>query len=132
MNEIKTFFQEYCRCVDGVTSEPSRSDEVYIQQMQKLSKWLNGNYSRLDTAMTGLAGEVGECCDLWKKLKFQGKELSEENRKKLIDELGDVCWYLSQAAMALGIGIEEIIEKNMQKICDRYPNGFSPNHTNNK
>ena len=130
MNEIKTFFQEYCRCVDGVTSEPSRSDEVYMQQMQKLSKWLNGNYSRLDTAMTGLAGEVGECCDLWKKLKFQGKELSEENRQKLIDELGDVCWYLSQAAMALGIGIEDIIDKNMQKIVTRYPNGFSPAHTN--
>ena len=74
MNEIKTFFQEYCRCVDGVTSEPSRSDEVYIHQMQKLSKWLNGSYSRMDTAMTGLAGEVGECCDLWKKLKFQGKD----------------------------------------------------------
>lgn len=132
MNEIKDFLSNYCKSVDGVTSENSRNDRVFFEQMQKLSAWLDGNYSRMDTAMTGLAGEVGECCDLWKKLKFQGKELSEENRQKLIDELGDVCWYLSQAAMALGIGIEEIIEKNMQKIITRYPNGFSPNHTNNK
>lgn len=132
MNEIKDFLSNYCQRVDSVTSLPSKDDQVYFEQMQKLSAWLNGNYSRMDTAMTGLAGEVGECCDLWKKLKFQGKDLSEENRQKLIDELGDVCWYLSQASMALGIGIEEIIAKNMQKICDRYPNGFSPNHTNNK
>ena len=132
MNEIKDFLSNYCKSVDSVTSENSRNDRVFIEQMQKLSTWLNGNYSRMDTAMTGLAGEVGECCDLWKKLKFQGKELSEDNRQKLIDELGDVCWYLSQASMALGIGIEEIIEKNMQKIITRYPNGFSPNHTNNK
>ena len=132
MNEIKDFLSNYCKSVDSVTSENSRNDRVFFEQMQKLSAWLDGNYSRMDTAMTGLAGEVGECCDLWKKLKFQGKELSEENRQKLIDELGDVCWYLSQAAMALGIGIEEIIEKNMQKIITRYPNGFSPNHTNNK
>ncbi|MBO7556309.1 MAG: nucleoside triphosphate pyrophosphohydrolase family protein [Alphaproteobacteria bacterium] len=130
MNEIKDFLSNYCKSVDSVTSENSRNDRVFFEQMQKLSAWLNGNYSRMDTAMTGLAGEVGECCDLWKKLKFQGKDLSEENRQKLIDELGDVCWYLSQAAMALGIGIEEIIEKNMQKIITRYPNGFSPAHTN--
>ena len=70
----------------------------------------------------GLAGEAGECCDLLKKHQFQdGREIKE----KMIDELGDVLWYVSEAATALGIWLDQIAEHNIEKLKKRYPEGFS-------
>lgn len=70
----------------------------------------------------GLAGEAGECCDLLKKNRFQdGREIKE----KMIDELGDVLWYVSEAATALGIWLDQIAEHNIEKLRKRYPEGFS-------
>lgn len=69
----------------------------------------------------GLAGEAGECCDLLKKHQFQdGREIQE----KLLDELGDVLWYVSEAATALGIWLDDIAQHNVEKLKKRYPEGF--------
>ena len=132
MSETKDFFKKYCQFVDSVTSTPSKDDDVFSQGVGKISKWLNGNYSRMDTAITGLTGEAGECADLWTKLKFQGKELSEENRQKMIEELGDVCWYLASASMALGVDMDDIIRRNIEKLQARHPHGFSPEYMKKK
>ncbi len=132
MSETKDFFKEYCRFVDSVTSTPSKDDDVFNERIAELSKWLKGNYARMDTAMTGLAGEAGECADLWKKLKFHGKELSEENRQKMIDELGDICWYLANASNALGVDFDDIIRRNIEKLQARHPHGFSSEYMKKK
>ncbi len=69
----------------------------------------------------GLAGEAGECCDLLKKHQFQdGREIQE----KLLDELGDVLWYVSETATALGIWMDDIALHNIEKLKKRYPEGF--------
>ena len=69
----------------------------------------------------GLAGEAGECCDLLKKHQFQdGREI----REKLLDELGDVLWYVSETATALGIWMDDIALHNIEKLKKRYPEGF--------
>lgn len=73
-------------------------------------------------ACLGLSGEVGEVNDLLKKHMFQGHEL---NKKDLINELGDIAWYLAEAATALGIDLEEILVANIAKLKARYPDGFS-------
>lgn len=125
MNDIKGFFKDYARFVDGVTAPCSKDDEVFIKREQEISKWLNGNYARFDTAVAGLTGEAGEVGDLWKKLKFHNKELSEENRQKLVDELSDVCWYMTQAAIALNVDLDDVIRHNVAKLEARHPHGFS-------
>ena len=38
-------------------------------------------------------------------------------------ELGDICWYLAQACMALDTTFDEIIEMNVEKLKARYPGG---------
>jgi NTP pyrophosphatase (non-canonical NTP hydrolase) len=38
-------------------------------------------------------------------------------------ELGDICWYLAQACMALDITFEEILQMNYEKLSARYPEG---------
>ncbi len=126
MSEVKDFCHEYSSFVDSVTSSAFKEDEAYLKRIAEISVWLNGNYARMDGAMAGLAGEAGECCDLWKKLKFHNKELNEENRQKMISELGDVFWYLANASIALGIDFDDIIRQNVAKLKKRHPQGFSP------
>ena len=128
MNEIKGFFDEYAKFVDDVTSEIGKKDELFMERAAEISRWLDGNFSRMDNAVAGLAGEAGEIGDLWKKLKFHNKELSEENRQKLVDELSDVCWYAMQAAITLDVAMDEVIRHNVEKLRARHPHGFSPEY----
>lgn len=78
--------------------------------------------SLLLNALMGLCGESGEAIDLLKKHLFQGHAL---DREKLVKELGDVAWYLAEAAQALDVPLEEICQKNIDKLRARYPQGFS-------
>ena len=128
MNEIKGFFDEYAKFVDDVTSEIGKKDELFMERAAEISRRLDGNFSRMDNAVAGLAGEAGEIGDLWKKLKFHNKELSEENRQKLVDELSDVCWYAMQAAIAPDVDMDEVIRHNVEKLRARHPHGFSPEY----
>ena len=80
-------------------------------------------------AMLGLAGEAGECCDLAKKHFYQdGREIHE----KLLDELGDVLWYIAEAATALGLTMDDIANHNVQKLMNRYPEGFDSDRSLNR
>ena len=69
----------------------------------------------------GLAGEAGEVVELIKKNAFHGKPLSIQDLTK---ELGDVLWYVSNVAAAVGIDLQEVAEKNIEKLAARYPQGF--------
>ncbi len=71
--------------------------------------------------MLGLAGECGECCDLVKKNFYQdGRQIRDDIK----DELGDVLWYISEAASGFGLTLEEIAQHNIEKLKKRYPDGF--------
>ena len=69
----------------------------------------------------GLAGESGECIDMMKKHLFQGHQLDKE---KLMDELGDVLWYIAVTAEGLGYRLADIASHNIAKLKKRYPEGF--------
>ncbi len=70
----------------------------------------------------GLCGESGEVIDILKKHLSQGREL---NKEKMAEELGDVAWYLAETAYALGYDLEDILQRNIDKLQKRYPEGFS-------
>ncbi len=76
----------------------------------------------LINSVMGLCGESGEAIDIVKKWLAQGHEL---DRAHLAKELGDVAWYLAEAATALDIPLEEILRANLDKLKARYPEGFS-------
>ena len=78
-------------------------------------------YDRLRNAAYGLNGEAGEFIDILKKHEFQGHEL---NYVKLIDELGDILWYAAIACNAMGVTLDEVMRKNIEKLRNRYPEGF--------
>ena len=73
----------------------------------------------------GLAGESGEVADLVKKWTMQGHIIDANHLKK---ELGDVCWYIAETATAIGCTLEEIMQANIDKLRERYPDGFDELH----
>ena len=75
----------------------------------------------LVNGVMGLCGESGECVDMVKKHLFQGHELDME---KLARELGDVAWYLAITAWAIGYPLEYVLNINIEKLRNRYPDGF--------
>lgn len=95
-------------------------------------KTLNPNISKDDlliNAAMGLCGESGEVVDLLKKKMFQGHNLDKD---KIILELGDIAWYLAEAATSLDITLDEILEKNIEKLKKRFPDGFDENKSINR
>ncbi len=69
----------------------------------------------------GLAGEVGEIADLVKKYTFHNHKLAVE---EVMEELGDLFFYMTLMMNTLETTLDEIIEMNVQKLNERYPEGF--------
>ena len=94
-------------------------------EYQKLAmRTLNPELSRKDiliNSVMGLCGESGEAIDIVKKWLAQGHELDKE---KLAKELGDIAWYLAEAATALDMPLGDILQGNIDKLKARYPEGF--------
>ena len=61
--------------------------------------------------------------EIVKKMLFQGKPWTDDNREHLIIELGDVMWYVMQACKSLDVSIEEVVAGNVDKLKKRYPGG---------
>ncbi len=72
----------------------------------------------------GLAGEAGEVSEKIKKL-FRDKNgvADGDTKRELEKELGDVLWYLSQIATEFDLSLNEIAEKNIEKLFSRKERG---------
>ena len=124
--------EKYLEFVKGVTSAPSLDWPVCAARLSELE--VNGaNVTQLMTAALGLTAESGEFTEVVKKMIFQGKPYNEENIFHMKRELGDICWYLAQACMALDTSFDEILEMNVDKLKARYPGGeFDVHHSENR
>ena len=68
-----------------------------------------------------LCEEAGESASPLKKHLFHGHEL---NKEKLKEELGDVLWHMAAIAELNDMTLDEIAEFNIEKLENRYPEGF--------
>lgn len=85
-------------------------------------KKYNSSLNRLINGCMGLCGESGEVMDLVKKALFQGHELKKD---ELVEELGDVLWYIALCCETIDVSLEEVANGNILKLVKRYPEGFS-------
>ncbi len=109
--------------VQGMTA-----NDYQKQAMATLNPAL-GKKDILINGVMGLCGESGEAIDIVKKHLHQGHEL---DRAKLINELGDIAWYLAETAWALDMPLEDILRRNLEKLKERYPQGFSAGRSQNR
>lgn len=82
----------------------------------------NSQFIRLDHASKGMITEVGEFVDELKKWEFYGKSYTTTS---LVEELGDLMWYIAIACDAIGVPLEVVMEKNIAKLKARYGEKFN-------
>jgi NTP pyrophosphatase (non-canonical NTP hydrolase) len=121
-NNQKIDSQKYIEFVKQTTSPASSDFAALMARMSELEAH-DADVPRLMTAAYGLSAEAGEFTEVVKKIFLQGKPYNEENIFHMKRELGDLCWYLAQACMALDTNFDEILEMNYEKLSARYPEG---------
>jgi len=113
---------KYVEFVRQTTSPASSEYSKLVERLNEL-EGQGADVSRLMTAAFGMSAEAGEFTEVVKKIFLQGKPYTEENIFHMKRELGDLCWYLAQACMALDISFDEVLEMNYEKLSARYPAG---------
>ena len=114
---------KYIEFVRQTTSPASSDFAALLTRLTELEVSDNADVPRLMTAAFGISAEAGEFTEVIKKIFLQGKPYNENNVFHLKRELGDICWYIAQACMALDITFEEVLQMNYEKLSARYPEG---------
>ncbi len=104
---------------------------IFIQD-PNIDQPINGNnpglaltarqYARLMHAALGACTEVGELQDAIKKNLIYGKAFDGVN---VVEECGDVLWYIALALHAAGYSMEECMQRNIDKLRARFPDKFT-------
>jgi NTP pyrophosphatase (non-canonical NTP hydrolase) len=84
---------------------------------------------RLNHAVLGMAGEVGELAGALEKWLYYGRALDREN---LIEEMGDLLWYVAQLCNAIAVDMSTVMEANIAKLRARYPEKYSDSSSANR
>lgn len=97
--------------------------EEYQEKSRKTAIYPNAG-SDLIYPTLGLASESGEVAGKIKKIiRDKGGSVDEETKEMIKKELGDVLWYVSQLATELGLSLDEIADKNIEKLYSRMERG---------
>lgn len=72
----------------------------------------------------GLLSEAGEVAGKVKKvLRDKNGHFDPDEREKIADEVGDVLWYIASLCTDLGIGMETVAQRNLDKLNSRMARG---------
>ena len=80
------------------------------------------DFGGIINASLGLSGEVGELNDMIKKWIYHGHKLDIYEVQK---EIGDICWYVAMMCESFGLEMDRVVEVNINKLKQGYPEGFS-------
>jgi NTP pyrophosphatase (non-canonical NTP hydrolase) len=103
--------------------------EEYIAEVLRTYAGSSNQNEKLTLSALGLTGEAGEVADHIKKALFSGHSIDNMH---LLEELGDVLWYVVLAAHAIDFNLNDVMQYNVQKLRNRYPNGFDPERSINR
>ena len=67
----------------------------------------------------GLNGEAGEVAEQVKKAIRNDGQITDERRAKILDEIGDVLWYISRIASEFNYSLGDVAEQNVAKLEQR-------------
>ena len=102
-------YQKFCRTTD----------------LFPLGEWLkikhfNGLNELIAYRTLCLCGEVGELANKVKKIRRDSPHfLTPKTRQSMIDELGDMMWYISILCDLLDVSLEYVLKCNAEKLSQR-------------
>ena len=110
----------------------SKYDELHLALVnqtckdgQSVIQDLNADRAHLIHMLMGIVGEAGELMDAIKKHTIYNKPLDREN---VIEELGDIEWYMQGLRAHLGISRDAVLQYNIEKLKKRYPDKYTDAH----
>lgn len=81
----------------------------------------------------GIGGEAGEVVEKWKKIvAYDNGQISDDKKKELAKEMGDVLWYLAALAESLDMSLQDIAEANIEKVMSRKQRGVTKGRGDNR
>lgn len=95
---------------------------TYQKLAQNTAGFQDRSEERLVCAVLAMAGEVGELANHVKKGIWHGHGI---DREYVLEECGDIMWYLAEVCTSMGIHMDNVAEFNIDKLRERYPTGFS-------
>jgi NTP pyrophosphatase (non-canonical NTP hydrolase) len=99
------------------TANTATLAEYQVEARRTVRRALTEDQRLLDAA-AGLAEEAGEVLSHVRKHLLQGRPL---DRDALTLELGDALWCVAITADTLGISLEEVARRNVDKLRARHP-----------
>lgn len=98
-------------------TEHAKMVAALVKDGRLIASEMTANKAHLWHMATGIAGEAGELLDAIKKSVIYGKELDMEN---VVEELGDLEFYMEGLRQALFLLREQTLEYNIDKLSTRY------------
>jgi NTP pyrophosphatase (non-canonical NTP hydrolase) len=81
----------------------------------------------------GISGEAGEVLEKWKKIvAYKDGKITDQDKKELQKELGDVVWYVAMLSHSLGISLEDVMQTNLAKLSSRKQRGTQKGEGDNR
>lgn len=91
-------------------------------EWQKANRSEETSHDMMRHAVFGICSEAGEVAGILQKV-YQGHEFDREH---FIKELSDILWFISEACDCVNVPIGEVMQRNIDKLLARYPEGFDP------
>lgn len=100
------------------------SFDEYQKQALTTAKFSDEEFKDMMHWVLGVSGEAGEISEKFKKIiRDKNGSISDEDKKELSKEIGDVLWYLSVLAHQLGLSLEDVAKDNLDKLKSRKQRG---------
>lgn len=93
-----------------------------LNEYQQAALKTAGGQERKARAILGVCGEAGELAEVEKK-RLRGDYGADEARRRIVNEAGDVLWYLAELCTVHGIELEDVARQNIAKLTDRAERG---------
>ena len=95
--------------------------ELYRTLIKKTLSSLETEFDDQLHMVLGIVTEAGELADIYKKTFAYGKPFDEI---AVVEELGDLMWYVMNLVNLLDLDFNKILETNIEKLKSRYPEGY--------
>lgn len=129
---MKSILSIFCQIKKIINDQPRIANIIFVEkekeemtgnEYQELAmRTANVKCKNLSNVVLGLTGESGECADIVKKHLYHEHPF---DRDHFIKELGDVMWYVALGCEVVGISMDEVMSLNINKLKERYPEGFT-------
>lgn len=115
-----------------MTFDEYQKKAIQTELMEK-SDELSANDPAFVAKLLGLVGEAGEVSEKFKKIiRDKNGVITDVDKTEIAKELGDVLWYVSALAEYLGISLEDVAQKNIEKVFSRKKRGMSQGSGDNR